>query len=70
MKREASLMWTTVPFDSRTLPSHFKAACFRGGLAEGPLGLQKPATHFRLHVLLVTSTCGDEMIHVNAGETQ
>lgn len=36
-------MWTTVPFDSRTLPSHFKASWFRGGLAEGPRGLQKPA---------------------------
>lgn len=47
-------MWTTVPFDPRTLPSHFKAACFRGGPAEGPRGLQKPAAHFRLHVLLVS----------------
>lgn len=47
-------MWTTVPFDSRTLPSHVKAACFRAGLAEGPRGLQKPAAHFRLHVLLVS----------------
>lgn len=68
MNREASLMWTTVPFDSRTLPSHFKAACFRGGStwpAETCCSLQVTRASSELR-----STCGDEMTHANAGETR